>query len=309
MRRIGNYRVTRLLATEAWGHVYEAEERLSKRTVRIEAAHRDAPGSDDEHRRWKSAVAAIARLHHPNLARCLASLEESGELVLVFERIDGPSLRARIDENGPIPWQEAVAIVSAVASAIDAVHRGSDLALHATIDSDHVVSREDGTIAITGLGMASVARTSASFATRDGEALDEPEALGRLLETLLSGRKTASRTSTDSPPPLPAEVRQGLPHGVEALLGQLLDRTSSERPTSAADVLVRLAPFTTAILPPMVLRTRGASGAPPREVSPRVAAAIIVGLSLLAGLITYAWRVNEAGFEADPARDDVAPKR
>jgi serine/threonine-protein kinase len=48
---------------------------------------------------------------------------------------------------------------------------------------------------------------------------------------------------TAEPPPLPDEVRGGLPRGVESLLFQLLEKAPEDRPYLAEDVIERLEPF------------------------------------------------------------------
>jgi serine/threonine-protein kinase len=79
--------------------------------------------------------------------------------------------------------------------------------------------------------------------------------LGLVFYELLAGRPPFQSGSprqllnlqcTTEPPPLPEEVRGGLPKGVEQLLFQLLEKAPEDRPYVAQDVIDRLEPFQTA---------------------------------------------------------------
>lgn len=61
-----------------------------------------------------------------------------------------------------------------------------------------------------------------------------------------SPRQLLNLQCTADPPPLPDEVRGGLPRGVEQLLFQLLEKAPEDRPYLAQDVIERLEPFQTA---------------------------------------------------------------
>src|SRR5262249_36625532 len=64
-----------------------------------------------------------------------------------------------------------------------------------------------------------------------------------------SPRQLLNLQCTAEPPPLPDEVRQGLPRGVEQLVFQLLEKAPEDRPYLAQDVIDRLDPFQTAGAP------------------------------------------------------------
>jgi serine/threonine-protein kinase len=61
-----------------------------------------------------------------------------------------------------------------------------------------------------------------------------------------SPRQLLNLQCTAEPPPLPEEVRAGLPRGVEQLLFQLLEKAPEDRPYLAEDIIERLEPFQSA---------------------------------------------------------------
>jgi len=159
-------------------------------------------------------------------------------------------------------------------------------------------------------------------------------ALGLVFYELLAGRPPFQSSSprellnlqcTASPPPLPDHVRRGLPRGVERLLFALLEKRPDARPGSAADVLHELEPFGPSdAVPDAPPARRPARAHPdtdpapppapqlldtvalieaataPRQVSWRAALVLVLSLSALSGLATYALR---AGSHAEPARE------
>lgn len=139
-----------------------------------------------------------------------------------------------------------------------------------------------------------------------------------------SPRQLLNQQCTEPPPPLPDAVRRSLPRGVERLVMQLLEKAPDERPASAEAVLRELEPFapagegvkfagdtevrtdhgvrarTTDVEPDRaaVAPSRTPMGGkdtiellerprPAREVPARLAWLGILGLSLVAGVITY----------------------
>jgi serine/threonine-protein kinase len=183
--------------------------------------------------------------------------------------------------------------------------------------------------------------------------------LGLILYEMLSGRapfesasprELLNKQCTEAPPPLPDQVRRGLPRGVERLVFELLEKAPDDRPGTAGDVLHELEPFapasaglppaarpsaprtqpsaTSAEPAPAVSRKdtppsepRAALPRPPandtialleratseREVSPRNALLVIVALSLVAGLITYAVRSSSGPEDARESPSASAP--
>lgn len=162
--------------------------------------------------------------------------------------------------------------------------------------------------------------------------------------TSASPRELLNLHCTAPVPPLPDHVRRGLPKGVERLVQQLLSKRADERPASADAVVEALEPFaasqldlgtmrvyeterapsaprvdtrpspgqtdvpsTPAVRPvPIAADTIGlierASG--PRQIPAGWAMAIVVGLSVLAGVATWLYRSGAAS-GAEPASSAV----
>lgn len=146
-----------------------------------------------------------------------------------------------------------------------------------------------------------------------------------------SPRELLNLQCTAAPPPLPDAVRRALPRGIEALVFALLEKKPDRRPESAAVVIQRLEAFAPAGEGEAAPRTparRSASdveatlatsgvertlssvdaarpertkldtialierASSPRQVSWQAALAVVVALSALSGLVTYALRAS-----------------
>jgi eukaryotic-like serine/threonine-protein kinase len=156
-----------------------------------------------------------------------------------------------------------------------------------------------------------------------------------------SPRELLNMQCTEAPPPLPDTARHGLPKGVERLIFELLQKSPDDRPGSAEDVLGRLEPFAPAAgAPPRSIRRAAeperakepadaeassardpAPAAPPgradtialvdrvgapREVSRRTGVAIVVALSVLAGVASYFVRAHHGSSDSQSPTDPSA---
>jgi serine/threonine-protein kinase len=165
--------------------------------------------------------------------------------------------------------------------------------------------------------------------------------LGLVFYELLAGRPPFQSASprqllnlqcTAEPPPLPDEVRAELPRGVEELLFQLLEKAPEDRPYLAEDIVDRLAPFHAAPRPAPRPKVEAIAAlprpapqeeprpapqeepAPPplprsrkaRDISAGPAAAIVLALSVVAGLLAYALRSGAAPASAPEAQPSAA---
>jgi eukaryotic-like serine/threonine-protein kinase len=267
MEQLGDYLVHRLIGEGGMGKVYEAVERLSKRKVALKVLHQELARSDEGRRLFLNEMQILAHLEHPNIVRSLASTEVGGELVMVLEYLDGRTLRSVLGD-GRLPWQEAVRIVSSVASALSAAHGQEPPIIHRDLKPENIMVLEGGAVKVMDFGIAKVIQAMSQTNTQsvgtlqymspeqiDAHTIDHRSdlyCLGLVFYELLTGhapfqsaspRQLLNMQCTAEPPPLSDDVRSGLPKGVEALVFQLLEKAPEDRPYLASDVVERLEPF------------------------------------------------------------------
>jgi serine/threonine protein kinase len=103
------------------GVVLKAQDQRLDRTVALKLIRSRANDPAQRQRFWQEARAA-AQVAHPNACRLYDITEESGELVLVMEFVEGESLAQRL-RQGPLPAREAAQIALEVLSALQAFHK------------------------------------------------------------------------------------------------------------------------------------------------------------------------------------------
>jgi len=265
MDQIGDYLVRRLIGEGGMGKVYEAEERLSKRRVALKVLHQELAQSEQGRRLFLNEMQILAHLEHPNIVRSLASTEVSGELVMVLEYLDGRTLRAVLNAEGRLPWAEAIRVVAAIAGGLAAAHGQEPPVIHRDLKPENVMVLEGGAVKVMDFGIAKVIEALNQTNTQsvgtlqymspeqiDAHTIDHRSdlyCLGLVFYELLAGRPPFQSASprqllnlqcTAEPPPLPEEVRTGLPRGVEQVLFQLLEKAPEDRPKSGTEYARKL---------------------------------------------------------------------
>src|SRR5262249_14803212 len=90
---------------------------------------------------------------------------------LVLELVDGESLGARIERQGPLPEDEAVRLVVQIGQALEAVHKRG--MVHRDVKPDNILLSSDGRARLTDLGLVKDAGTELNL-TRTGRGLGTP---------------------------------------------------------------------------------------------------------------------------------------
>jgi serine/threonine-protein kinase len=118
---IGGFQLEELLGRGGMGVVYRAEQPGLDRKVAVKVI---APGHAADSRfreRFAREARLAAALDHPHIVPVYTTGEDAGQLYLVMRYIDGVNLAERL-RGDPLPLADVAAIVSQVASALDAAH-------------------------------------------------------------------------------------------------------------------------------------------------------------------------------------------
>ena len=119
--RIGHYRFVRKLGEGGMGVVYEAYDERLQRPVAIKMLRQAGLDEQGSKRLWREARAAAA-VNHPNVCQIYEIGEESGELFIAMELLQGESLATVLD-RGPLPAADATQIMLGVLVALEALQR------------------------------------------------------------------------------------------------------------------------------------------------------------------------------------------
>ncbi len=180
-RRIGRYDVERLLGEGGMGRVLLARDTVLGRRVALKVL-RDDLGLPPELKgqlvdRMRQEARAAAALSHPGMV----TLHDMGQddavgLFLVFELIDGPTLRERLHAAGPMPPGEIAAIARVLGAALTHAHQAG--VIHRDVKPENVMLSPTGA-KLTDFGIARLPDSTLTGSTTvlGTPAYSAPEAL------------------------------------------------------------------------------------------------------------------------------------
>ena len=240
--------------------VYRAIDLRLRREVAIKVLPPDLAFRPDVRARFQREAEMSARLNHPHIVPIYSVDERDGIVYFVMGLVVGEPLGARLARLGPMPPEEARAILRAVADALAYAHAKG--VIHRDIKPDNILlDAENGRPMVTDFGIARAAEADSRL-TVTGTAMGTPtymspeQAMG---ERDLDGRSdiyslgvVAYQMLTGEPPfvasntpamlmkhvserPLPlAERRHGLPPALCAAIERALAKRPDERWPDAA---------------------------------------------------------------------------
>jgi serine/threonine protein kinase/Flp pilus assembly protein TadD len=268
---VGPYRILRQLGSGGMGEVWLAEDSRLNRQVALKTV-RPAENDAASRARLLREARAAAGLNHPNIAAVYDVLEEDGDIVVVFEYVEGETLHGRI-ARGPLPAAEAVEIGSQIAKALISAHAHG--VVHRDLKPSNVIVNAEGHAKVLDFGIARVIAIgttltiggssadtigglgligTAGYAAPEqmvSSAVDERAdlyALGVVLFEMISGHRPfvgndpvqlATSKLGSVAPPL-SSTGKPVPPALETLVASLLERDRDRRPGSASDVLASL---------------------------------------------------------------------
>ncbi len=165
------YRIEGELGTGGMATVYRALDLRHDRDVAIKVLNPELSASLGAER-FLSEIRVTAKLQHPHIVPVFDSGDAGGHLFFVMPRIEGETLRARIERGGPLPVAEALRYVREVAGALAYAHeRGI---LHRDLKPENILlSGEHALLADFGIA-ASTGAPIAQRLTQTGVAVGTP---------------------------------------------------------------------------------------------------------------------------------------
>jgi outer membrane biosynthesis protein TonB len=256
----GRFRLIRRLGAGAMASVFLAEDVELGRRVAIKRLHPDSGAEVAP--RFRREMRVAASLSHPNVVKVFDAIEHEGAVLLVMEYVDGPSLAQRMGD-GPLPPDEALAILRPLAGAVDHLHAQG--VIHRDVKPANVMLDNEDRVKLTDLGIASAAQATGITTTGtilgtpaymapemfDGDrATDAADvySVAAIAFEMLTGRRAreggtpavvAMRAATQPPP----DVRDVWPEAaaLAAAIAHGMARDPAERPPSATALVDEIA--------------------------------------------------------------------
>ena len=152
----GRYEINELIGVGGMANVYKAVDVTDGKIVAVKVLREEFYSNEEFIRRFKNESKAIALLSHPNIIQvydvCLSGRIKS----IVMEHIDGITLKEYKDQQGALPWKEALHFTVQILKALSHAH--SKGIIHRDIKPQNVLLLPDGQIKLTDFGIARFAR-------------------------------------------------------------------------------------------------------------------------------------------------------
>jgi Tol biopolymer transport system component len=179
-QRIGSYEILSRLGAGGMGEVYRARDRKLDRDVAIKVLP-DAFVHDPERlARLQREAKVLASLNHPNVGVIYDIQEDRGTRFLVLELVEGETLAARL-KRGPLPINEALALMKQVAEALSAAHEKG--IFHRDLKPANIQITPDGRGKVLDFGLAKIAEQKAPVGLQDSPTVRPATAHGVILGT------------------------------------------------------------------------------------------------------------------------------
>jgi eukaryotic-like serine/threonine-protein kinase len=316
--RLGPYEVLSPLGAGGMGEVYRARDPRLGRDVAIKVLPEASTTDPDRLRRFGLEAKAVGALSHPNLLAVFDTGQHEGAPFVVFELLEGETLRAR--QGGiALPPAEALDYATQTARGLAAAHDKG--VVHRDLKPDNLFVTRDGRVKILDFGLAKLrppldpgdigAQTRTASVDTDAHTVlgtvgyMSPEqvrrspadhrsdifSFGSVLYELLAGRRpfqggTEAETMTailnQDPPPLIA-VNGRVSSVLERIVRHCLEKRPEDRFQSARDVAFALESVAQG-------GTGGAVAWPRRRRRTRlatVAGGVVLGLLAVGGFMRF----------------------
>jgi serine/threonine-protein kinase len=317
-RSLGPYEVVALLGSGGMGDVYRARDPRLERDVAIKVL-RGTPGAEAMER-FRTEARAVAAITHPNIMAVFDYGEDEGVAYIVYELLEGESLRQRII-RGQVAWRDAVGIAADVATGLAAAHAKG--IVHGDVKPENIFITSEGRVTLVDFGLARLARTPQPDAhEQPTEPVDasanivgtlaymapetlrgEPAtpasdvfALGCVLYELITGRQafgtgspitTITNILSGEPPPMTQPMAE-VPPEIDAIVQRCLAKQPSSRFGSARDLALMLRTMTSSSRTRPVAFAR----AMPRPRWQRVATVALIVVACIATAIVVLRRTQ-----------------
>jgi hypothetical protein len=146
------FRLEEKIGSGGMSTVYRAFDETLERWVAIKVLHADMSQDDAQLERFRREARAAARLSHPHVVTVIDAGEDEGRPFIVFEYVEGETLKERIRRLGRLPVAEAVAYAIEIGRALSAAH--AERIVHRDVKPQNVLIDLEGRAKVTDFGIA-----------------------------------------------------------------------------------------------------------------------------------------------------------
>ena len=148
----GRYKLEAKLGSGGMSTVYLARDTTLDRAVAVKVMHREMSEQADQLERFRQEARAVAKISHPNVVAVIDAGEDGGHPYIVFEYVEGETLKQRIARVGALDAQEALAYAIEIARGLTVAHARN--MVHRDIKPQNVLIDAEGRAKLTDFGIS-----------------------------------------------------------------------------------------------------------------------------------------------------------
>src|SRR4051795_4687751 len=148
----GRYRLESKLGSGGMSTVYLARDQTLDRQVAVKVMHREMSEQADQLERFRQEARSVAKFSHPNVVSVIDAGEDGGHPYIVFEYIEGETLKQRIGRNGALDPQEAIAYAIEIGRGLSVAHARK--MVHRDIKPQNILIDAEGRAKLTDFGIS-----------------------------------------------------------------------------------------------------------------------------------------------------------
>src|ERR1700716_26762 len=148
----GRYRLQARIGSGGMSTVYRALDETLQRQVAIKLMNREVSTDSDQRERSRREPRPVPHPPPPHIVGVIDAGEDEGRPYIVFEYVEGETLKERIRRQGRLEVAEAVAYAIEIARALGAAHARP--IVHRDVKPQNVLIDEEGSAKVTDFGIA-----------------------------------------------------------------------------------------------------------------------------------------------------------
>lgn len=166
-----NYEIEKELGRGGMAIVYKAKQRSLGRDIALKVLPQGVSHDKKMLERFHREARSAARLNHPHIVTIIDEGETNGVHFMAMEYLSGRDLHEMIQEDGRLPCDEAVSIITPIADALAYAHK-KDM-IHRDVKGSNVMITDIGRPVLMDFGIAYA--SSEARLTQTGTVLGTPE--------------------------------------------------------------------------------------------------------------------------------------
>jgi serine/threonine protein kinase len=150
--KIGRFKINGKLGKGGQGIVYLATDPTLQRHVAIKALHVESAKKKEIQKNLLQEARNVSKLIHPNIIPIFEAGEHAGTPYMVFEYVDGVSLKDLIKKKDPLPVSRAVTLMHQILDGVGCAHQKG--IIHLDLKPGNILLSKSGAPRVTDFGIS-----------------------------------------------------------------------------------------------------------------------------------------------------------